>query len=141
MANVEGIGEKVAKAIVEFFTDKVTRKRVDNLVNQDLTLEKPAKTTAKKGVAGKTFVFTGTIETPRALAKEMVKKAGGNVASSVSKNTDYVVAGEKAGSKLKKAEDLGVNIVDEAKFFEDGWVGLRYFDRWKILSSSGYQQF
>ena len=68
------------------------------------------------GVAGKSFVLTGTLPTlKREEAGERIKSAGGKVAGSVSKKTDYVVAGEEAGSKLEKARELGVTVIDEAE--------------------------
>jgi len=70
----------------------------------------------KKVLEGKTFVFTGRIAMPREDAKGIVERFGGKVASSVSKRTDYVVAGEEAGSKLDKAVRLGVKIIDEGMF-------------------------
>ena len=67
-------------------------------------------------LAGKTFVFTGRISMPREEAKNIVERLGGTVSSSVSKRTDYVVAGEEAGSKLDKAKKLGVTVIDEEAF-------------------------
>lgn len=70
-------------------------------------------------VAGKTFVLTGTLPTlKRTEATKLVKAAGGKVSGSVSKKTDYVVAGDEAGSKLEKAESLGVTVIDEASLLE-----------------------
>ncbi|TMH33954.1 MAG: NAD-dependent DNA ligase LigA, partial [Betaproteobacteria bacterium] len=70
--------------------------------------------TAPKPLAGKTFVLTGTLPTlTRDDAKDMIEAAGGKVSGSVSKKTDYVVAGEEAGSKLDKARELGVTVIDE----------------------------
>jgi DNA ligase (NAD+) len=71
---------------------------------------------AEAKLEGQTFVFTGRISMPREEAKSLVEQLGGKVALSVSKKTDYVVAGEDAGSKLEKAEKLGVKIIDEAEF-------------------------
>ena len=72
----------------------------------------------EKILAGKTFVFTGRISMPREEAKDIVERFGGIVSSSVSKKTDYVVAGEEAGSKLEKAKKLGVTIINEEAFRE-----------------------
>jgi len=70
-------------------------------------------------ISGKIFVFTGTLPTlERTNAEEMVRNLGGNASSSVSKNTDYVVAGENAGSKLAKAEELGVKVISEGEFLK-----------------------
>ena len=69
--------------------------------------------------AGKTFVLTGTLETmSREQASELIERHGGKTSSSVSKKTDYVLAGEEAGSKLKKAQDLGITIINEQQFKE-----------------------
>ena len=75
--------------------------------------------TVPDALAGKTFVLTGTLPTlTREVAKELIEARGGKVAGSVSKKTDYVVAGAEAGSKLDKAQQLGVTIVDETQFLE-----------------------
>jgi DNA ligase (NAD+) len=73
---------------------------------------------AEAKLEGHTFVFTGRISMPREEAKSRVERLGGKVALSVSKKTNYVVAGEEAGSKLEKAEKLGVRIIDEVEFME-----------------------
>jgi DNA ligase (NAD+) len=80
-----------------------------------LNLVEAAAAGGVAGIAGKTFVLTGTLPTlGRDEARDMIEKAGGKVSGSVSKNTHYVVAGEEAGSKLTKAQELGVAILDEA---------------------------
>jgi DNA ligase (NAD+) len=80
-------------------------------------VHRPAKT--QQPLAGKTFVLTGTLSTvTRDEAKALLENLGATVAGSVSKNTDYVVAGEKAGSKLSKAEQLGIQILDENQFLD-----------------------
>jgi DNA ligase (NAD+) len=80
-----------------------------------LNLVEAAAAGSVAGIAGKTFVLTGTLPTlGRDEARDMIEKAGGKVSGSVSKNTHYVVAGEEAGSKLTKAQELGVAILDEA---------------------------
>lgn len=114
--SIEGIGEKVAKAVYDYFHEPRFQKQVDHLVREDLKLIRPPKVHEKKEVAGKSFIFTGSISMPRSLAKGKVKRLGGKVVSAVSAQTDYLVAGDKPGSKFKKAEELGVKIIDEDEF-------------------------
>lgn len=111
---VDDIGEITATALVEYFADEGTRALLDEIsalgVNTVAKSEQKADT-----LAGLTFVLTGTLPTmTRDEASEMIKSAGGKVSSSVSKKTSYVVAGEEAGSKLTKANELGVTVIDEA---------------------------
>ncbi|MDE1156471.1 MAG: NAD-dependent DNA ligase LigA [Acidobacteriaceae bacterium] len=111
---VNEVGPKVAQAIVEFFAVDRNRELVMRLraLGVVMTAEKRVIGTA---LAGKTFVLTGTLPTlTRDEAKEKIEAAGGKVSGSVSKKTSYVVAGEDAGSKLEKARDLGVAVLDEA---------------------------
>jgi DNA ligase (NAD+) len=111
---VNEVGPRVAQAIVEFFAEAKNRELVERLrgVGFGFTAEKKVVGTA---LAGLTFVLTGTLPTlTRDEAKERIEAAGGKVSSSVSKKTSYVVAGEEAGSKLEKAEQLGVAVLDEA---------------------------
>ena len=110
---VEDIGEITASALVEFFADEGARTLIDRLkslgVNTDATAEERAET-----LAGLTFVLTGTLPTmTRDEAGALIKQAGGKISGSVSKKTSYVVAGEEAGSKLTKAKELGVTVLDE----------------------------
>ena len=111
---IEDIGEITANEIVEYFADESTRRLLYRLkelgVNTEATGEEKLDT-----LAGLTFVLTGTLPTmSRDVASDLIKKHGGKVSGSVSKKTSYVVAGEEAGSKLTKAKELGVNIIDEA---------------------------
>lgn len=111
---VENVGEKVARSIHEWFADAHHRAYVDQLLEQ-VTIERVK--TVKQTLTGKTFVLTGTLESfGRDEAKEKIRALGGDVSSSVSKNTNYVVAGAEAGSKLEKAQSLGVRIIDEKAF-------------------------
>lgn len=112
---IEGVGPVVAKAVVEWFSDKENRKLFERLLKQVKIKKEVA---AKKAKAlGLKFVLTGTLDNvSRDEAKELIRKAGGEVSSSVSKNTDYVVAGEEAGEKLAKAQELGVKILNEKEF-------------------------
>jgi len=78
--------------------------------------EKSAASSSNSAIAGKTFVITGTLNKPRPEFKKLIEAAGGKVSGSISAKTDYLLAGEKAGSKLTKAESLGVTILDESAF-------------------------
>ncbi len=111
---VEDIGEITAAALVEFFSDEGTRQLIDALAALGVSTE--AKSEEKLDtLEGLTFVLTGTLPTmSRDEASSLIKSHGGKVSSSVSKKTSYVVAGEEAGSKLTKAKELGVPVIDEA---------------------------
>ncbi len=111
---IYGVGPIVAKSLYEWFKDSENKKLIKNLVKQ----VKIEEVKAGKKLEGKSFVFTGTLNMDRVAAQETVRKLGGEVSSSVSKNTSYVVAGENAGSKLEKAQQLGVSVIDEEKFLE-----------------------
>ena len=113
LQQVEEVGPRIAKSIVEFFAEPKNRELVDELRAAGLTLRGKKKERGTK-LADKTFVLTGTLATySRDEAKKMIEDAGGKVAGSVSKKTDYVVAGADAGSKLDKAKELGVAVIDE----------------------------
>jgi DNA ligase (NAD+) len=119
LETAEEVGPKVAHSIHTFFREPRNQELVDRLRDEKLvfTHEK----TVKEGgpLEGQTFVLTGTLPTlKRNEAKALIEQAGGKVSGSVSKKTSYVVAGEEAGSKLAKAEDLGVAIIDEEKLKE-----------------------
>lgn len=115
VANVRGIGDIIAHSVVEYFSETNTRKLMDRLRKAGLTLTEPQARSAGRSLAGCTVVITGTLPTlSRAAATELVESNGGNVTSSVSRATTFVVAGEAAGSKLEKARTLGIEVVDEA---------------------------
>ncbi|RJF75010.1 NAD-dependent DNA ligase LigA [Rhodopseudomonas palustris] len=118
--NIGGIGDVVAEAVVEFFAETRNRAALDALL-AELTEVLPAeKVKRDTAVAGKTVVFTGSLSKfTRDEAKAAAERLGAKVAGSVSKKTDYVVAGEDAGSKLTKAKDLGVAVLTE-----DEWLAL-----------------
>jgi DNA ligase (NAD+) len=118
MDNLDQIGETVIESIAAYFGEAHNRRIVERLTGEVTILEaeKPAADTA---VAGKTVVFTGTLEKmTRDEAKAMAERLGAKVAGSVSQKTDYVVAGPGAGSKLSKAKDLGVAVLSEDEWFE-----------------------
>ncbi len=115
LADVEGVGEKVAQEMVAFFSDSHNRKFIENIL-QHINLEKTKKSSGGK-LTGLTFVITGTLSTlSRDEAKDLIEKQGGKASGSVSKKTDYLLAGENAGSKLDDAKKLGVKIISEAEF-------------------------
>jgi DNA ligase (NAD+) len=116
LLSIEGIGEKAAGAIVEFFQDKRNLEEIDLLIKYGLK-PKVIQSTAKKTLLDKTFVLTGSLkEYTRDEAKKLLKERGAKVSSSVSKNTDFVLAGEEAGSKLDKAKKLNIKIITEEEF-------------------------
>ena len=114
IAGIDGFGDILAQSVTAFFSADGNRRLIERLRAAGLNMlcnSKPEAATLE----GKSFVLTGTLPTlQRAQAKRMIENAGGKVASSVSKKTDYVVAGEEAGSKLTKAQELGLEIIDEA---------------------------
>ena len=112
LQQVNEVGPRIAQSIAEFFQESKNRELVERLRKAGLTFAGIKKERGTK-LAGKTFVLTGTLTRPRDQVKKMIEDAGGRVAGSVSKKTDYVVAGTDAGSKLDKAKELGVNVVGE----------------------------
>jgi DNA ligase (NAD+) len=118
LEELRDIGPVVGKSICDFFQCPENRKLVERLQAAGVNFAQTAKS-ASDEFAGLTFVLTGTMESlSREEAGEQIRARGGSVSSSVSKNTSYVVAGEKAGSKLTKAEELGVKVLDEAAFLK-----------------------
>ncbi|ETX29827.1 NAD-dependent DNA ligase LigA [Roseivivax isoporae] len=120
LVGIDGIGVTVALSLVSTFAQEAERKSIDRLLGA-LEVEEAARpVTADSPVAGKTLVFTGTLERmTRAEAKARAEALGARVSGSVSAKTDLVIAGPGAGSKEKKARDLGVEVIDE-----DGWIDL-----------------
>jgi DNA ligase (NAD+) len=110
----QGVGPKMAERIAEQLADEKTRDVIEDLRREGVTLALEGPPPGEGPLAGKTFVLTGTLpDLTREQAGERIVAAGGRVTSSVSKKTDYLVAGENAGSKLTKAESLGVAVLDE----------------------------
>ncbi|WP_374831764.1 NAD-dependent DNA ligase LigA [Paenochrobactrum pullorum] len=118
LTNVEGIGHIVAEAIVEFYHEPHNIEVLDALLGQVTPLDEAAPVATGSPVEGKTIVFTGSLEKmSRDEAKAMADRYGAKVAGSVSKKTDLVVAGPGAGSKLAKAQELGIEVIDEDAWF------------------------
>ncbi|MFA5096492.1 MAG: NAD-dependent DNA ligase LigA [Candidatus Omnitrophota bacterium] len=113
------VGPVLSVSVTDFFKQPQTRKLIDELRGAGLNFSQPASETASGPLAGKTLVFTGELKGfSRLQAEESARRSGANVSSSVSKNTDFVVAGGAAGSKLSKARKLGVKILTEEQFKE-----------------------
>ena len=115
--SIYGVGPVVAQSLHDWFADPINRKLVSSLLKQVKIVEDETVSGGSKKLEGKSFVFTGTLPTlAREDGQRMVRENGGDVSSSVSKNTSFVVAGEEAGSKLNKARGLGVKIISEEEF-------------------------
>lgn len=118
IANIPEFGEKMAQSVVIFFKQEQTTDTVEKLKNAGVNL----KSRGKKQISdnrfeGLTFVLTGILPTySRSDASSIIESYGGKTAGSVSKKTDYVLAGDEAGSKLDKAQQLGIKIIDEEEF-------------------------
>jgi DNA ligase (NAD+) len=112
LQQVNEVGPRIAESIAEFFQEPRNRELVERLRQAGLTFKGTMKERGTK-FAGKTFVLTGTLSLPRDQVKKTIEAAGGRVAGSVSKKTDYVIAGSDAGSKLDKAKELGVSVIGE----------------------------
>lgn len=119
LIGIEGIGEKVAASVVEYFSDPFNMQEIKRMLSNGVRPQ-TVKVVNFKGHSfeGKTFVLTGTLQKyTRTAAATLIKERGGKVTDSVSKKTDYLLAGAEAGSKLEKAQSLGVKIISE-EFFE-----------------------
>jgi DNA ligase (NAD+) len=116
LQNIMDVGPVVAESIHQWFDEKKNREFLEKLSAAGVTIEPYHKVAGRK-LEGKTFVITGTLKNySRQQAKDALRRLGGNAAESVSKNTDYVVAGDNPGSKLNKARQLGVKVIGEEQF-------------------------
>jgi DNA ligase (NAD+) len=118
LTEVNGVGGVVARAVVEYFGLEDNRRLVGRLMEAGLNFEREEKGPSEGPLAGIRIVITGALSRPRDHFVERLEAAGGTFTSSVSKSTDYVLAGEDAGSKLQRARELGVSVIDEAAFEE-----------------------
>lgn len=122
LSEVDDVGTVVAQSIYDYFRTPEYEKRVAELKELGLNFDAPVQTAeaaqalADGALAGTTWVITGTLSEPREVFAERIQAAGGKLAGSVSKSTTYLLAGEKAGSKMAKAKDLGVQVVSEMEF-------------------------
>ena len=119
LAALSGVGPVAADALCDFFREPHNREAVDELMRHITALPFERIATSKSAVTGKTVVFTGTLEKmTRSEAKDKAERLGAKVSGSVSKKTDYVVAGAEAGSKLDTARALGVTVLTEDEWLE-----------------------
>ena len=119
LTNIQDVGEIVAQDVLDFFAEPHNREVIYDLLKYVTVEDYVAPAVTQSAISGKTVVFTGTlVEMTRAEAKSRAESLGAKVASTVSKNTDYVVAGEDSGSKLKKARELGIKVVSEQDWLE-----------------------
>jgi DNA ligase (NAD+) len=115
---IHGMGETLAKSVTGWFGNAAARRLVEKLRRRELTFDEP-RTKTSGALKGMTVVLTGTLNTlSRERATELIEAHGGKVTSSVSKKTSFLVAGTDAGSKLQKAQELGVTVIDEQKLVE-----------------------
>jgi DNA ligase (NAD+) len=115
---IDQIGPTMAKSLYEYFRDEENRQVIDELLDAEVTPQPPTEKRTDK-LAGKTIVVTGTLENfSRQQIGQAIKRAGGKASSSVSKKTDFVLAGTEPGSKLDKALQLGVKVIDEKQFLQ-----------------------
>ena len=118
LKSINDIGDVIAKSIVDYFNDEKNINLINRLKDLNLNMRYLGEevNTSNENINGKTFVITGTLSRPRDEIKEEIEGLGGNVTGSVTKKTDYVIAGEKAGSKLTKANELGISVLTEEEY-------------------------
>ena len=119
LSAIDGIGPQIVESVISYFADPLNAALIDRLLAAGIKPKISRAEASDSPVAGKTFVLTGTLAAiNRSAAKETITRKGGKVNSSISRNTDYLVVGESPGSKLQKAKDLGVSILDERQFLD-----------------------
>ena len=118
LKSINDIGDVIAKSIVDYFNDEKNINLINRLKDLNLNMRYLGEevNTSNENINGKTFVITGTLSRPRDEIKEEIEGFGGNVTGSVTKKTDYVIAGEKAGSKLTKANEFGIRVLTEEEY-------------------------
>src|SRR5690606_28255060 len=113
LAAIHGIGQTTAEAVGAFFAEPRNRELIDRLAAAGLQMDEPVERAEHSTLAGRTFVVTGTHDMSRKEITALIERHGGRVTGSVSRSTDYLVAGESPGSKLDRARELGVTVIDE----------------------------
>lgn len=116
LETIEGFGERIAESLNNWIENDHNKALLVKLAENGLKLKWPDQTEEVEAIAGKTFVITGTLSKPRDHFKKLIEDGGGKLSGSVSAKTDYLLAGESAGSKLEKAKNLGVEVLSEEKF-------------------------
>ncbi len=121
LMTIKGLGDKIAVSLLNYFDDDSNLEEIRHLFDAGVTFEDVEEDTTylDSSVAGKTFVFTGTLDSmTRSEASSLIKKKGGRVSSQVTSSVDYLVAGKSPGSKLEKARERGIAVIDEADFLD-----------------------
>ena len=119
LQDVEGVGDVVAQSVIEYLAEKHHKDLIESYLENGVVVETMKAQKTSVAFAGKTFVLTGTLESMgRDEAKEKIRSLGGKASGSVSKNTDYVIAGTEAGSKLEDAKKLGIPVLSEKAFLD-----------------------
>ena len=115
---VDDVGEVIAQNIVDFFVDEYNKEEIQRLFDCGVEIKETNVNLDNQILSGKTFVLTGTLSKPREEFEKIIEDLGGKTSSSVSRNTNFVLAGENAGSKLLKAKELNIKIINEKEFLE-----------------------
>ena len=119
ISNIDGYGKIMADSVCEYFSLDSTKELISKLREYGVKMPAAEKQATDSKFSGKTFVLTGTLPTmKRSEASKIIESLGGKTSSSVSKKTDYVLAGEEAGSKLTKAQSLGITVITEEEFLK-----------------------
>ena len=118
LLSIDGVGEEIANSVVSFFTEKKNLDTINNLISYGIYFIEEQNREENLNVKNKSFVFTGSLLMPRSQAQNEVLKRGGFVKNSISSNVDYLVAGDRPGSKFDKAKRLGISIINESEFLE-----------------------
>lgn len=119
LTEIGGIGPKIAKSVIDFFQTDISKKIISKIKKAGIASHVTKTKIRDSKLTGKTLVITGTLESlTRSKAEELIKNLGGRATSSVTKNTDFLIAGAEPGSKLKKAKELGVSVLSEQEFLE-----------------------
>jgi DNA ligase (NAD+) len=118
LQEADEVGEQIAKSVLAFLNDEKNQLLLDKLKIAGLQFEAEQRTLLSNNLEGSTFVITGALSKPREDFKALIEQHGGKVSTSLSGKTSYLLAGEKAGSKLQKAERLRVKVLDESSFLE-----------------------